>query len=142
MVIDDEEAMRITYSDELTREGYEVITTSVISGALDLIDREKPELILLGVGIGKRDTLDLIQNIRDRYFGLPLIFLTAYPNFKCGLRSTYGNNYVINASNLEQLKQKIERIDKGSKEIHSPNHNNDIRETKSIPTVQINLFGK
>ncbi len=115
LIVDDEESIRILYADELTEEGYEVITSSDGSGILELIEQERPNLVVLDIRLGEYNGLDLLQDIRNTYYNLPVILCTAYPNFKYYLKSIAADYYVVKSSNLRELKLKIEMALEGGR---------------------------
>ena len=106
LIVDDEESIQILYADELTEEGYEV-TTSDGSGLMELIEKQSPDLIVMDVKLGKYDGLDLLQDIRNTYYNLPVILCTAYPVFKDELKSIAADYFVVKSSDLRDLKLKI-----------------------------------
>jgi len=107
LIVDDEKAIRLLYADELTEEGYEVLTTDGGAGLMELIDRKRPDLVLLDIKLGKDDGLDLLQDIRNAYYDLPVVMCTAYPDFKYDLKSIAADYYVVKSSDLRELKKKI-----------------------------------
>ena len=52
LVVDDEEHIRLLYSEELKEAGYEVITADSGYKLLERIDEEKPDLVILDIKIG------------------------------------------------------------------------------------------
>ena len=60
-----------------------------------------------GIGLGRHDGLDLLQDIRNNYYDLPVILFTAYPEFKHDLRSIAADYYVVKSADLDELKVKI-----------------------------------
>jgi len=107
LVIDDDESIQILYTDELTEEGYEVIASGDGSSLMRLIDETKPDLVVLDVRLGEYDGLDLLQDIRNTHYDLPVILCSAYPVYKYDLKSIAADYYVVKKSNLEELKLKI-----------------------------------
>ena len=107
LAIDDDESIRILYTDELTEEGYEVIASGDGSSLMRLIDETKPDLVVLDVRLGEYDGLDLLQDIRNTHYDLPVILCSAYPVYKYDLKSIAADYYVVKKSNLEELKLKI-----------------------------------
>ncbi|MBN1102314.1 MAG: response regulator [Deltaproteobacteria bacterium] len=107
LVVDDEESIRILFSEELSEEGYEVITTGDGSQAISLIEETRPDLILLDIRLGQSNGLDLLQDIRNTYYDLPVVLCTAYPSFKYDLKSIAADYYVVKSPNLADLKLRI-----------------------------------
>ena len=115
LILDDEESIQILYADELAEEGYEVITSGDGSRIPELIERERPDLIILDIKLGEYNGLDLLQDIRNTYYNLPVILCTAYPNFKYYLKSIAADYYVVKSSSLRELKLKIKMALEGGR---------------------------
>ena len=107
LVVDDEEAIRTLYADELAEEGYEVITSGDGSRLMELIEQESPDLVVLDIVLGKYDGLDLLQDVRNAYYDLPVILCTGYPTFRHDLKSIAAEHCVAKSSDLSELKAKI-----------------------------------
>ena len=107
LIVDDEKSIRILYQDELTEEGYDVITLGDGSKLMEVIAKWRPDLIVLDIKLGEYDGLDLLQDIRNRNYDMPVILCTAYLHFKYDLRSIAADYYVVKNSDLNELKTKI-----------------------------------
>ncbi len=107
LIVDDEEHIRFLYSEELTDEGYEVITADSGLGLLERIAAEKPDVVILDIKMVDYNGLDLLQDIRNKYYDLPVILCTAYDTFKEDMKSIAANFYVIKSFDLTELKGKI-----------------------------------
>jgi DNA-binding response OmpR family regulator len=113
LVVDDEKSMRILYADELTEEGYQVITHGSSTGLMDLLDHERPDLVLLDIRLGGENGLDLLQDIRNAFYDLPVILCTAYSTFKQDVRSIAADDYVVKSHDMRELKSKVKRVFEG-----------------------------
>jgi DNA-binding response OmpR family regulator len=109
LVVDDEAHIRLLYSEELKDEGYEVITAESGEGLLELITLEKPALVVLDIKMTSHNGLDLLQDIRNQHYELPVILSTAYDSFKEDLKSMAANDYVVKSFDLSELKNRIKR---------------------------------
>nr|HID57959.1 response regulator [Desulfobacterales bacterium] len=118
LVVDDEEVIRILYKEELEDDGYDVITTSEGSRLIELIDREKPDLVVLDIKIANYDGLDLLQDIRKRFYNVPVILCSAYSSFKGDIKSIAADYYVVKSADLLELKQKIKMALEGNIPTH------------------------
>ena len=107
LIVDDEEHIRFLYSEELTDEGYEVATADSGFQLLERIQDEKPDLIILDIKMVDYNGLDLLQDIRNKYYDLPVILCTAYDTFKEDMKSIAADFYVIKSFDLTELKSKI-----------------------------------
>ena len=120
LIVDDEEAIRVLYTYELIEEGYDVITCGDGSRLMEVIKRESPDLILLDIRLGRYDGLDLLQDVRNTHYDLPVILCTAYPSFKYDLRSIAADYYVTKSSNMDELKCKITMALEGNRALPMP----------------------
>ncbi|MBF0497446.1 MAG: response regulator [Deltaproteobacteria bacterium] len=109
LVVDDEEHIRFLFSEELTEEGYQVVLADNGFKLLERIDQEKPDLVVLDIKMAEYDGLDLLQQIRNKFYDLPVILCTAYDTFKEDIKSISADFYVIKSFDLTELKKKIAR---------------------------------
>ena len=104
LILDDDDAIRTLYAEELKDEGYEVIPLGDASNLLKLIEQTRPDLILLDIKLGEYNGLDMLQDMRSFDYNMPIILCTSYPVFKYDLRSITADYYVVKSSDLEELK--------------------------------------
>jgi DNA-binding response OmpR family regulator len=107
LIVDDEEHIRFLYSEELTEAGYEVITAESGYQLIERIEDEKPDLIVLDIKMVDYNGLDLLQDIRNKFYNMPVILCTAYDTFKEDMKSIAADFYVIKSFDLTELKNKI-----------------------------------
>jgi len=122
LVVDNDKSIRRLCYEELTDLGYEVILGADYSTVLECIEEEKPDLVILDIRMGRLNGLDLLQDIRNNHYNLPVILYTAYPSYKYDIRSIAADYYVIKTSNLDILKLKIQMALEGDEilRIHLP----------------------
>ena len=109
LIVDDEEHIRFLYSEELKEEGYDVITAESGHKLLERIKDEKPDLVVLDIKMVDYNGLDLLQDIRNEYYDLPVVLCTAYDAFKEDIKSVAADFYVVKSFDLTELKKKIAR---------------------------------
>ncbi len=107
LIVDDEKPIRILYEDELTEEGYRVVTLGDGSRLLEVIKQTRPDLVVLDIKLGEYNGLDLLQEIRNTNYEMPVILSTAYSSFRYDQRSISADYYVVKRSDLKELKIKI-----------------------------------
>jgi len=105
--IDNDDAIRFLYEEELTEEGYEVIGTSNCEGILDNIAKLNPNIIIFEPKVPKTDGLDILQKIRNMYYNIPVIISTACSDVRYDPRSMVADYYVIKSFDLRGLKLRI-----------------------------------
>ena len=76
LLVDDEPNILGTLAPLLRTRGYEVFTAMNGRAALEAVDREKPDLIVLDLGLPDIDGVDLCREIRDGR-SVPIVVLSA-----------------------------------------------------------------
>jgi len=109
LVVDDEEHIRLLYSEELSEAGYEVITAADGFKLIERIEKEKPDLVVLDIKMVDYNGLDILQEIRNKFYDLPVILCTAYDTYKEDIKAIAADFYVIKSFDLTELKKKIAR---------------------------------
>ncbi len=107
LVVDDQELVRLLYSEELKESGYEAITADSAYKILEKVEEEKPDLVVLDTKMVYYNGKDILQDIRNHFYDLPVILSTAYDSFKEDMKSIAADFYVIKSFDLTELKQKI-----------------------------------
>jgi len=92
---------------ELQDEGYDVITLPDGKELLETVDREQPDCIVLDIKMREYSGLDLLQQLRKKYYDLPVILNSAYSSFKVDLKAVAADYYVVKSSDLTELKEKL-----------------------------------
>lgn len=113
MIVDDEESIRLLYSEELIGDGYEVALAEDGHQLIERIEKEKPDVVILDIKMAEYNGLDLLQFIREKFYDLPVILCSAYSMFKGDLKSIAADYYVVKSSDLSELKRKINQALEG-----------------------------
>lgn len=113
LIVDDSEFIRLFYADELSQEGFDVITTGGCKDFLGLVRSGRPDLIVMDIELGGCNGLDLLKEIRNAGYHMPVILCTAYPEYRVDLRSVAADYYVPKNSDLKDLKSKIKKALRG-----------------------------
>ncbi|RJR33424.1 MAG: response regulator [Desulfobacteraceae bacterium] len=110
LVVNNDESMRMLYSDELMEEGYEVIATCMGPRAISLIRETRPDIVLLVIGCSQEEGLDLLMDIRDVWDHLPVLVCTDTLPLHGRMRSVAADFFMVKCSSLKDLKLRIEMI--------------------------------
>jgi DNA-binding response OmpR family regulator len=110
LVVDDEAHIRLLYSEELAEDGYEVITAENGLNLLQRIETEKPAVVVLDIKMVDYNGLDLLQDIRNKFYDLPIILCSAYDTFKDDMKSIAADHYVVKSFDLSELKSRIKEV--------------------------------
>jgi len=76
LVVDDDALMRRSVAFNLEQAGYRASNAANAEDALALSQRDRPDLVLLDIGLPGMDGLDALRAFRDQ-IGVPVIFVTA-----------------------------------------------------------------
>ena len=107
LIVDNDYAIRLLYQSELEDEGYSVMTTDGCLNLLEQIEHLRPDLVILEIRLGEINGLDVLQEIRDRYYDMPVILCSAYSSFRYDMRAIAADYYVTKSIDLSELKFKV-----------------------------------
>ncbi|MFZ5928532.1 MAG: winged helix-turn-helix domain-containing protein [Acidobacteriota bacterium] len=79
LLIEDDTDLYALLKYNLEKEGYQLVGSQTGRGAVELVRRERPDLIILDIMLPDSDGLDICKGIRSRpeLAHIPIIFLTA-----------------------------------------------------------------
>lgn len=114
LVVEDDESQRILYHDELSEAGYEVVLAANGREALNQLDRDKPDLIILDIVMPVMNGMETLGRIIREYRDVPIILNTAYSSYKDDFMSWGADAYVVKSADLGELKEKVREILRGA----------------------------
>ena len=136
VIVDDVPAFRMLYSDELFEEGYDVITCGDGLGLMKAIRKERPDLIVMDIRLGRDNGLDLLQDLKNTRPNLPVILCTAYQTFEHDMKSIATDYYVTKSSDLQKLKAIINNALNGERSPQSATRESLLHDPKPPPMEQ------
>lgn len=80
LIVDDEKSIRVTFSKFLSGEGYEVFSAENFEKALEVIDNEKPDLVITDIIMPHYSGMDLLKKIKEKSPDTPVIIMTGEPS--------------------------------------------------------------
>ena len=112
LVVDDEQQLALAIKIRLQSRGYQVMTALDGHQALELIDQEKPHLIVLDVLMPVIDGYACLREINQRYgrWTIPVLILTARDRMKELFEMEGIEDYVLKPFDHEDLLIRIDRI--------------------------------
>jgi len=75
--VDDDALMRRSLAFNLEQAGYRVSTTATAEDALALATRDRPDVVLLDIGLPGMDGLEALRHFQAHLIDVPVIFVTA-----------------------------------------------------------------
>jgi len=111
LIAEDEEQLGLAVKIRLQSRGYQVVVASDGQAALELAQREKPDLVILDVAMPVMDGYTCLRELNVR-FGrgkLPVIILTAKDRMKDLFELEGIEDYVLKPFDHEDLLLRIDR---------------------------------
>jgi len=108
LIVDDETQIRVLLRATLVRSGYAVVEAATARAALTSLDIDKPEAVLLDLGLPDRDGLELLPLIRART-QVPVIVISARGETeqKVAALDLGANDYVTKPFDTEELLARV-----------------------------------
>jgi len=110
LVVDDEDSIRLLYSEELAEEGHDVSTAASAAEAVAKLEEQTYDLVVLDRKLKNESGLDLLQTIVKERHEMPVILCTAFSCYKDDFSTWLADGYVVKSSDLTELKEEIKRV--------------------------------
>jgi two-component system OmpR family response regulator len=109
LLVDDEDNLRSMLEAALRYEGFDVHATSSGRDALDVVDTQSPDLIVLDVMMPDLDGFEVCRRLRNDGVKTPVLFLTARDATDDKVRGLTlgGDDYLVKPFSLEELVARI-----------------------------------
>src|SRR5471030_1191728 len=110
-VIDDDRSIRWVFEKALAREGIPYKTFPAAQEALDALERGAPQVLVSDIRMPGVSGLELLQNIKQRHPGLPIIIMTAYSDLESAVAAFEGGafEYLPKPFDVDQAVELIRR---------------------------------
>jgi len=93
LVVDDEESIRVMLRAMLRKRGYEVAIASSGKEALEEMEREVPDLVLMDLKMPGISGLELLAEMRQRHYESVVIIMTAYGSLETAVEAMKAGAY-------------------------------------------------
>jgi CheY-like chemotaxis protein len=110
LVVDDEKHICELYRGELEDEGYAVTLANSGQEALELVESNPPDLIVLDIQMPGMDGIETLEKLLGKDKGIPIILNTAYSHYKEDFTTWGADAYVVKSSDTSKLKEEIKRL--------------------------------
>lgn len=107
LVVEDEANLRLLYRNELEVEGYEVSDVGTGAEALQVLEYEKIDAVVLDLRLPDVYGLDLLGDMLSQRRQLPIIINTAYDQYRHDFHSWGAEAFVTKSSDLSELKNRL-----------------------------------
>lgn len=109
LVVDDDLHIQRLYKEEFEEEGYEVFIASNGQEAIDLFNREDPDIVTLDILLPDIDGIRLLRQMKEKNPKVPIIMSTAY-DYRDDFAVWASEAYIVKSSDLDELKATIKKL--------------------------------
>ncbi|MSN25092.1 MAG: response regulator [Geobacter sp.] len=110
LVVDDEANIRLLYSEELTDEGYDVVTAGSIAEATEKLKLGSFDLAVLDIKLKNESGIELLQQLVKERHEMPVILCSAFSCYKDDFSAWLADGYIVKSGDLTELKHEIARV--------------------------------
>jgi DNA-binding response OmpR family regulator len=109
LIVDDDQHIRRLYQEELLEEGYDVVVASTGKEALEMFEKENPDLVTLDILMPDIDGIKLLRQMKEIKPRIPIIMSTAY-DYRDDFAVWASEAYIVKSAELTDLKEAIRRL--------------------------------
>lgn len=135
LVVDDDQFANTLVQFVLSKEGYEVETVDSPRGALQMIQKREPDLLVVDVTMPYLNGFEFAAKLHEEGFDIPFIFITAKDTIDSKLQG-FGmgaDDYICKPYNHQELVARVQAV---LRRIKKSNRNGN----QSIRSGQVELF--
>lgn len=110
LLVEDDKNQLLLYKQELSLEGYNIITAQDGQEAIKKVKEHTPDLIVMDINMPKMNGIESMGRILSEHKKIPIIINTAYGSYKDDFMSWSADAYIIKSSDLTELKDKIKEL--------------------------------
>ncbi len=140
LVVDDEEDIRISLSGILEDEGYQVLLCSSGEEALQLLEDNEPDIVLLDIWLTGKDGIEILDFVQRDYSQLPVIMISGHGNIELAVKTIKKGafDFIEKPLSLEKV---VVTVNKALEFKRLQQENLDLRSRVKVDFVQ-NLSGQ
>ena len=111
LVVDDEDEIRQSLRGVLSDEGFTVEEAGDGRRAFEMLSASRPDLVILDVWLPEIDGIALLEQIKARHPGLPVVIICGHANIEAAVRATRlgAADFIEKPFSIEALLGSIER---------------------------------
>jgi len=146
LVVDDEDDIRLLISRVLTEKGYDVVTASRGLEAIQLVQNEEPDMIILDAMLPEVHGFDICKKIKGskKYGHIPVIMISAiYRGWRYAqdLKDSYGvDDFIEKPFKLGEFMEKVQKHIAVDNHAFREAHEDLTRKTETILAQSISAY--
>jgi len=112
LVVDDEQNMRIALYETLSRNGYQVSVAENGRMALDMLQRNTPDLVITDIKMPEMDGIEMLQRIRRHNVDVPVLIMTGYATVATAVEAMKlgAMDYILKPFPIEVIEDAVGKI--------------------------------
>ncbi len=110
LLVEDDRSQQALYEQELSDAGYRVVLAKNGHEALEKVEKENIDLVLMDIFMPGMDGIEAMNRILARDKRMPVVINTAYSTYKDSFMTWSADAYVVKSSDLADLKETIARL--------------------------------
>jgi DNA-binding response OmpR family regulator len=112
LIVEDEPDIAELMSDRLEAWGYETALAGSGQAALEMLETEAPDFVLLDIRLPDQSGLDVLRTMRGKAIELPVIVVSAShgPNLEAEAHAAGADDFLLKPYEPAILKEKIESL--------------------------------
>jgi CheY-like chemotaxis protein len=107
LLAEDVQSLRALYKMDLEQDGHEVITARTAIEALELLEKESPQLVVVDLAVPGMDGLEPVMRMLDRDPKIPIVLIASHSASANDFRTRTADALVMKSSNTGELRAKI-----------------------------------
>lgn len=109
LIVDDDTNIQRLYKEELEEEGYEVVIAATGKDAMEMFEKENPDIVTLDILMPDIDGISLLRKMKEQRPDIPIIMSTAY-DYRDDFAVWASEAYIVKSSDLSELKKTIKNL--------------------------------
>ena len=112
LAVDDEEVIRILLKEILSDEGYEVATVSDGQEAIEVLERERFDLVMTDLVMPRANGIEVLHTSKRVNPGCPVIVITGYPSVETVVKLMMlgAADYITKPFNIDVVKVTVAKL--------------------------------
>ncbi|MBU0479825.1 MAG: sigma-54 dependent transcriptional regulator [Proteobacteria bacterium] len=112
LIVDNDQEMRISLFEAMSRKGYEVSVAENGSMALNMVKRNAPDIMIAEIRMPEMDGMELLRSCRKHYPEVSIILITAHASIETAVEAMKCGafDYIIKPFPVEVVEDTVERL--------------------------------
>jgi two-component system nitrogen regulation response regulator GlnG len=116
LVVDDVDDMRWNLCKVFQRAGYGTLEAGDIEPALSLVEKERPDAVILDVQLPGGSGIDVLRHIKEKFSEVPVIMITGYANISVAVEAMKFGAYHFLEKPFKSIDQVLVTVERALEE--------------------------